>query len=224
MKILVVEDERELMESITQYLEEEKYFCEMASDFDSAAEKISSYTYDCVVLDLTLPRGNGLTLLKELKKKNKNEGVIIISAKNSLENKIEGFELGADDYLSKPFHLAELGVRIKAVMRRNKLEGMDSFSFGNLSIDFSGKIVTNRHHKIDLTKSEFDLLLFLASNKNKVIPKNAIGKHLSNDDADQLDNYDFVYSHIKNLKKKMTDAGCADHIKTIHGLGYKFEV
>jgi len=223
MKILVVEDERELMESITQYLEEEKYLCETASDFDSASEKISSHRYDCVVLDLTLPKGDGLTLLQDLKKKNNNGGVIIISAKNSLENKVEGFELGADDYLSKPFHLAELGVRIKALMRRNKLEGMDSFSFGSLIIDFSGKTVSNWHHKIDLTKSEFDLLFFLASNKNKVIPKNAIGKHLSNND-DRLDNYDFVYSHVKNLKKKMTEAGCADHIKTIHGLGYKFEV
>ncbi len=223
MKILVIEDEKELTESIAQYLEEENYFCEIAFDFDSATEKIYSHTYDCILLDLTLPGGDGLTLLRELKKKNKTEGVIIISAKNFLDKKIEGFELGADDYLPKPFHLAELGARIKAVMRRNKLEGSETISFGDFSIDLPGKTVTNRHQKIDLTKSEFDLLVFLASNKNKVIAKNAIGEHLGGDDADRFDNYDFVYSHIKNLKRKLVEAGGLDYIKTIYGLGYKFE-
>ncbi len=223
MKILVIEDERELSNSILHYLEEEKYACEVASDFYSAREKIHLYSYDCILLDINLPGGNGLALLKELKKKNKTDGVIIISARNSLDDKIEGLNLGADDYLAKPFHLAELGARIKALIRRNKFDGSGSIAFGNLSIDAQAKSAYIKGKKIELTKSEFDLLVFLASNKNKVIPKNAIGEHLSGDDADRFDNYDFVYSHIKNLKKKLTEGGSEDHIKTVYGLGYKFE-
>lgn len=224
MKILVIEDEKELTASIIHYLEEEKYLCDVAYDYFSAREKIARSSYDCILLDITLPDGNGLSLLKDLKKKNKTDGVIIVSAKNSLDDKIAGLELGADDYLSKPFHLAELGARIKALIRRNKFTGSGSISFGDLSIDVQGKSATVSNQKIDLTKSEFDLLLFLASNKNKVIPKNAIGEHLSGDDADRFDSFDFVYSHIKNLKKKLTEARCTDYIKTIYGVGYKFEV
>ena len=223
MKILVIEDERELSESILHYLEEEKYVCEVAYDFHSAWEKIHLYSYDCILLDINLPGGNGLALLKELKKKQKADGVIIISARNSLDDKIEGLDLGADDYLAKPFHLAELGARVKALIRRNKFDGPGLISFGNLSIDVPAKSALIKGRKIELTKSEFDLLVFLASNKNKVIPKNAIGEHLSGDDADRFDNYDFVYSHVKNLKKKLAEAGSEDHIKTVYGLGYKFE-
>jgi DNA-binding response OmpR family regulator len=223
MKILVIEDERELSNSIIHYLEEEKYNCEMSLDFYSAREKIHSNSYDCILLDINLPGGNGLALLKELKKKNKSDGVIIISARNSLDDKIEGLNLGADDYLAKPFHLAELGARVKALIRRNKFDGSGSIVFGNLSIDAQAKSAFIKDKKIELTKSEFDLLVFLASNKNKVIPKNAIGEHLTGDDADRFDNFDFVYSHIKNLKKKLTEAGSEDHIKTVYGLGYKFE-
>lgn len=223
MKILVIEDERELSDSILHYLEEEKYVCETALDFHSAREKIFLYAYDCILLDINLPGGNGLALLRELKKKKKADGVIIISARNSLDDKIEGLDLGADDYLAKPFHLAELGARVKALIRRNKFDGSGSISFGDLLIDISAKSAFIRGKKIELTKSEFDLLVFLASNKNKVIPKNAIGEHLSGDDADRFDNFDFVYSHIKNLKKKLTEAGSEDHIKTVYGLGYKFE-
>jgi DNA-binding response OmpR family regulator len=223
MNILVIEDERELSNSILTYLEEEKYLCEAAFDFFSAREKISLHSYDCILLDINLPGGNGLTLLKELKKKQKSDGVIIISARNSLDDKIEGLNLGADDYLAKPFHLAELGARIKALIRRNKFDGSGSISIGELSVDVTAKTTFNKGRKIDLTKSEFDLLVFLISNKNKVIPKNAIGEHLSGDDADRFDNYDFVYSHIKNLKKKLTEAGGDDYIKTVYGLGYKFE-
>lgn len=224
MKILVIEDEKELTQSIIRYLEEENYQCDIAFDFYSARDKIAIGHYDCILLDITLPGGNGLGLLKELKKRNKADGVIIISAKNSLDDKIEGLELGADDYLSKPFHLAELGARIKALIRRNKFDVSGLISFGSLAIDVSGKSASVNNCQVDLTKSEFDLLMFLVSNKNKVVPKHAIGEHLSGDDADRFDNYDYVYSHIKNLKKKLTEAGCGDHIKTVYGLGYKFEV
>ena len=224
MRILIVEDEKQLAESIVHYLEGESYSCETAFDFDRAMEKISLYNYDCILLDITLPNGNGLTLLKELKKQNKSGGIIIISAKNSLDDKIAGLEIGADDYLPKPFHLAELGARIKALIRRNKFDGSSVFTLGNLSLDVPGKVTTIGQNKLDLTKSEFELLLFLISNKNKVISKEAIGEHLSGDDADRFDNYDFVYSHIKNLKKKMMEAGGVDNIKTVYGLGYKFEV
>ena len=224
MRILIVEDEKQLAESIVHYLEGESYSCETAFDFDRAMEKISLYNYDCILLDITLPDGNGLTLLKELKKQNKAGGIIIISAKNSLDDKIAGLEIGADDYLPKPFHLAELGARIKALIRRNKFDGSSVIALGNLSLDVPGKVTTIGQNKLDLTKSEFELLLFLISNKNKVISREAIGEHLSGDDADRFDNYDFVYSHIKNLKKKMTEAGGIDNIKTVYGLGYKFEV
>ena len=224
MKILIVEDEKELAKSIVHYLEGENYVCESVFDFDHAHEKIGLYSYDCILLDITLPGGSGLNLLKELKKKQKTDGVIIISAKNSLDDKIEGLEIGADDYLSKPFHLAELGARINALIRRNKFEGSNLISLDNLTLDVPGKKVTVGKNTVDLTKSEFELLLFLISNKNKVISKDAIGEHLSGDDADRFDHYDFVYSHIKNLKRKMTDAGSLDYIKTVYGLGYKFEI
>ncbi len=224
MKILIIEDENELAKSIVHYLEGENYVCETVSDFDTAKEKITLYTYDCILLDITLPGGSGLTLLRELKKTKKEVGVIIVSAKNSLDDKIDGLEIGADDYLSKPFHLAELGARIKALIRRNKFEGSNLVLLDNVTLDVSGKTALIGKNKMDLTKSEFELLLFLISNKNKVISKDAIGEHLSGDDADRFDNYDFVYSHIKNLKRKMTEAGSVDYIKTVYGLGYKFEV
>ena len=224
MKILIIEDEKDLVESILQYLKHENYVCEVAFDFAQASERISLYDYDCILLDINLPDGNGLHLLQALKKLNKTDGVIIISARNSLDDKIEGLELGADDYLPKPFHLAELGARIKANVRRNKFDRSDLFTINELSIDIPGKVVRVNTKKIDLTHSEFELLLFLVSNKNKVVARNAIAEHLSGDDADLFDNYDFIYAHVKNLKKKLAEAGCPDYIKTVYGLGYKFEI
>ncbi len=224
MKILLVEDEKELAESIVHYLEGTDYRCEVVSDFHSASEKISLYQYDCILLDITLPGGHGLDLLRELKKQKKKAGVIIISAKNSVNDKIEGLEIGADDYLPKPFHLAELGARVKALIRRNQFDGASIVQFDELVLDIDSKTAKAGNQKMDLTKSEFELLLFLISNKNKVISKEAIGEHLSGDDADRFDNYDFIYSHIKNLKKKLAEAGSAEYIKTVYGLGYKFEL
>ena len=223
VKILVVEDEKELSSSIVDYLQSESYKCEVAYDAESAREKMFLYDYDCILLDITLPGGNGLDLLRLLKAKRKSDGVIIISARNSLDDRILGLEIGADDYLPKPFHLAELGARVKALIRRNKFEGADSVQYGDLRVDFGTRSAFVKNIKIDLTKSELDLLFFLVANKNRVVSKNAIGEHLSGDHADGFDNFDSVYSHIKNLKKKMTEAGCDEMIKTVYRLGYKFE-
>ena len=224
MKILVIEDEKELSSSIVEFLQSESYTCEPAFDYESAWEKMSLYDYDCILLDITLPGGNGLDLLRKLKKTRRGEGIIIISARNSINDRVAGLEIGADDYLPKPFHLAELGARVKALIRRNKFDGSDIAQFGDLKVDFASRTASVSKTTLDLTKSELDLLFFLVANKNKVVSKNAIGEHLSGDDADRLDSYDFVYSHMKNLKKKLAEAGADDFIKTVYRLGYKFEV
>jgi DNA-binding response OmpR family regulator len=223
MKILIVEDERELAKSMVQYLRQESYVCEVAYTEQEAVEKVLSHDYDCILLDITLPDGNGLEILEKLKKEEKAEGVIIVSAKNSLDDKIKGLNLGADDYLAKPFHLSEMGARISAVIRRKQFGGSNALTYHELSIDLLGKMTTVNDHLVDLTRKEYDLLLFLVSNKNRVVSKNAIAEHLSGDAAEVFDNFDFIYAHMKNLKKKLAEAGCQDYIKTIYGLGYKFE-
>lgn len=223
MKILIVEDERELVKSIVQYLRQESFVCEVAYSAQQATEKIALHEYDCILLDINLPDGNGLTVLESLKIDGKADGVIIISARNSLDDKIKGLNLGADDYLVKPFHLSELGARISAVIRRKRFGGNNQLTLHELTIDFLGKVVSVNDTLVDLTRKEYDLLLFLVSNKNRVVSKNAIAEHLSGDMAEVFDNFDFIYAHMKNLKKKLAEAGCADYIKTIYGLGYKFE-
>jgi DNA-binding response OmpR family regulator len=223
MKILIIEDERELAKSMVQYLRQESYVCEVAYTEQSAIEKIVVHDYDCILLDITLPDGNGLRVLEKLRKDGKADGVIIVSAKNSLDDKIKGLNLGADDYLAKPFHLSEMGARISAVIRRKRFGGSNALAFHELTIDLLGKVTTVNNHMVDLTRKEYDLLLFLVSNKNRVVSKNAIAEHLSGDAAEVFDNFDFIYAHIKNLKRKLTDAGCQDYIRTIYGLGYKFE-
>lgn len=224
MKILIVEDEREMAKSIVQYLRQESYICEVAYTAGEAEEKIMLHDYDCILLDITLPDGNGLKVLEKLKREGKLEGVIIISAKNSIDDRIRGLNLGADDYLPKPFHLAELGARVSAVIRRKRFEGNNAIAVHELTIDLLGKSVSVNGKTIDLTRKEYDLLLFLVSNKNRVVTKNAIAEHLSGDDAEIFDNFDFIYAHIKNLKKKLSEASCPDYIKTVYGLGYKMEV
>lgn len=223
MKILIVEDERELAKSIVQYLRQESYVCEVGYTFCEAEEKVMLHEYDCILLDITLPDGNGLKILEKLKAERKLEGVIIISAKNSIEDKIAGLNLGADDYLPKPFHLAELGARVSSVIRRKRFEGNNQIKLHELTIDLIGKTVRVNGSFVELTRKEYDLLLFIVSNKNRVVTKNAIAEHLSGDDADVFDNFDFIYAHVKNLKKKLSEANCVDYIKTIYGLGYKFE-
>lgn len=223
MKILIIEDEIDIATSMQSYLKSNDIHCEMAADAESALEKISMYDYDCILLDLMLPDRDGFTVLKELKKQNKTEGVIIISAKESLETKIEGFNLGADDYLTKPFHLSELLVRIQSLVRRKNFNGNNILSFNEIEIDTLAKSVRVKNKKIDFTKKEIDLLLFLIGNKNKVLSKSAIAEHLSGDMADMLDNHDFVYAHIKNLKKKLNESGSTDYIKSVYGIGYKWQ-
>jgi DNA-binding response OmpR family regulator len=223
MKILIIEDERELAKSIVQYLRQESYVCEVAYTASEAHEKVMLYEYDCILLDITLPDGNGLKILETLKNESKLGGVIIISAKNSIDDRVKGLNLGADDYLPKPFHLSELGARVSAIIRRKRFEGNNKISMHELNIDLLGKTTSVNGKVVDLTRKEYDLLLFLVSNKNRVVMKNAIAEHLSGDDAEVFDNFDFIYAHMKNLKKKLHEAGCADYIKTIYGLGYKFE-
>ena len=224
MKVLIVEDEKELSKSMVTYLKAESYSCELASDVKSALDKTEAYDYDCILLDITLPDGNGLTILKELKANKKADGVIIISAKNSIDDRIAGLNLGADDYLAKPFHLSELSARIAAVIRRRRFDGNTVLALNEIIIDTLAKTVHINNTAVDTTRKEYDLLLYLAANKNRVISKNAIAEHLSGGEADVFDNFDFIYAHIKNLKKKLTAAGCEDYIKSIYGMGYKFEI
>ncbi len=224
MKILIIEDQPELVKNMVQYLSTESYLCEVAPDIKTARSKIESFDYDCILLDISLPDGNGLTLLNELKNEDKTDGVIIISAKNSIPDRIEGLNLGADDYLVKPFHLSELNARISAVIRRRRFGGLKFMTLNEMSLDLSGKVVYINDKKLDLTRKEYDLLLFFVSNKNKVVSRNSIAEHLSPNDVDVFDNLDFIYTHIKNLKKKITIAGGKDYIRSIYGMGYKFEV
>lgn len=224
MKVLIIEDEKELARSIVQYLRQESYVCEVAHTVKEAHEKILLFDYDCILVDISLPDGNGLSLVKELKKANKLDGVIIISAKNSVDDRIHGLNLGADDYLPKPFHLSELGARVSAIIRRKRFDGNNQILLHEISIDLLGKTTSVNGKSIDLTRKEYDLLLFLISNKNRVVSKNAIAEHLSGDDAEVFDNFDFIYAHMKNLKKKLAEAGSEDYIKTVYGLGYKLEV
>ena len=224
MKILIIEDEKELSKSIATYLKQVNYLCEIAPDFKTAMAKTESFDYDCILLDISLPDGNGLMVLKELKANKKTDGVIIISAKNSIDDRIAGLDLGADDYLSKPFHLSELSARIAAVIRRRRFDGNKVIVLNEITIDTVAKIVAVNDVGLDLTRKEYDLLLYLASNKNRVISKNAIAESISGDGADLYDNFDFIYAHMKNLKKKLTAAGSDDYIKSIYGMGYKFSI
>ncbi len=223
MKILIIEDEPEIAISIKNYFKPNGVNCELAGTYKDALEKIGMYDYDCILLDLMLPDGDGFDILRELKRQNKTEGVIIISAKETLDTRIEGFNLGADDYMTKPFHLSELLVRMQALIRRKNFKGNNVVTYNEISVDIMSKSVTVNNTKLDITKKEIDLLLYLIGNENKVLSKSAIAEHLSGDMADMLDNHDFVYAHIKNLKKKLTQAGSGDYIKTVYGLGYKWQ-
>ncbi len=224
MKLLIVEDNTDLAESITKYLSVEGYVCELAYDIEKAFEKIFLYEYDCILLDISLPDGNGFTILEELKRLNKQDGVIIISAKDSLDDKLKGLVIGADDYLTKPFHLAELSMRIMAVIRRRKFNGTNQLQLGDVTVNLVEKTVFYKKLKVErLSPKEFDLLLFFMSAPKRVLTKGTIAEHLMGDNADLFDNFDIVYAHVKNLKKKLKQAGCTDYIKTIYGMGYKFE-
>jgi len=222
MKILIVEDEPAMAENIAKHLEEENYLVERAEDYESALEKIVSYEYDCILLDITL-KGvkTGFHLLEELQTLDKTDGVIIISAKDSLDDKIKGLNLGADDYLPKPFHLAELLARVKSVHRRRKLQGKNSIIAGNLVIDMDNRLITVAETLLQVNRKEFDILNFLAVNKNRLVNKSALAEHVWGDHIDAADNFEFIYSQIKNLRKKLKASGADLQIQAIYGIGYK---
>lgn len=222
MKVLIVEDNRQLAQNIRDYLEGEDCVCEQSFTFLEAHDKLSAYQYDCIVLDIMLPDGNGLTLLEYLKSNKKDTSVLIISAKNALDDKINGLELGADDYLTKPFHLPELHARLKAIYRRKNLGGDEVVRFNEISVNTVTLEARVNDVPLDLTRKEFDLLLYLLINKNRVLTRQSIAEHLWGDYTDNLANFDFVYQHVKNLRKKISLAGGKDYVGTVYGAGYKF--
>lgn len=224
MKVLIIEDEKDLADSIARYLDSEQFTCDLAGDFHSAMEKVHLNEYSCIILDITLPQGSGLDILRELKQQQKEDGVLIISARNSLDDKIMGLNLGADDYLAKPFHLAELGARVAAIIRRKSFGGKNQIEIDHLTLDLNEKTLKHDGLPVSLTRKEYELLLYFISNKNKVVTKEAIVEHLWGEEIDMADSYDFIYSHIKNLRKKLIQAGCPDYIKAIYGMGYKFTI
>lgn len=223
MKILLVEDNPELTQNVVNYLSAEGIICETAQNLFDAQDKILSFDYDCILLDLMLPDGNGLELLEVIKTQKIGTNVLIISAKDSLDDKLKGLDQGADDYLPKPFHLSELLARLRAIFRRSKLGGFDEVAFNEITIDIQQLLAKVNDQILDLTKKEFDLLLFFITNKNRVLGKQAIAQHLWGDYTDDMSNFDFVYQHVKNLRKKITAAGGKDYISTVYGIGYKFD-
>jgi DNA-binding response OmpR family regulator len=222
MKLLLVEDEKELTSSISKYLTREGYIIDSASTYNEGRDRILLFDYDCAIIDITLPGGNGLDLISLIKEKYLNTGIIIISAKNSLKDKIEGLETGSDDYLTKPFFLSELNARIKSILRRRNFAGSKEIVVDEIKIRLNDSQIHIYDKPLNLTRKEYELLLYFAANLNRVITKESIAEHLWGDSADAADSFDFIYTHIKNLRKKMMDLGGKDHIRTIYGMGYKF--
>lgn len=221
MKILVVEDEDSLRETIIRSLEKERYTVESAATFNEAGMKLNDYDYDCVILDIMLPGGSGLTLLEELKKRRKRDSVIIISAKDSIEDKVTGLDLGADDYLTKPFHLAELNARVKSVIRRKQQDGELSLRVGNITLYPDRHAVFIEQEELTLNRKEFDLLYYFVANPDRLISKASLAESVWGDYIDQADSFDFIYSQVKNLRKKLKNAGATAEIKAVYGFGYK---
>jgi len=223
MNLLVIEDEIDLLESITEFLTSENFTVEAVSTYTAADEKVEIYDYDCVIVDIGLPGGSGLDNIRKLKKKNADAGVIIISARDSLNDKLSGLDIGADDYLTKPFHLSELNARIKSIIRRRGLRGQNKTRFNEITIEFDNHRVFINEKELILTRKEYDLLLYFLMNKDKVLNKEVIAEHLWGDNMSLMsDSFDFIYSHIKNLRKKLIEKGCKDYVRTVYGIGYKF--
>jgi DNA-binding response OmpR family regulator len=221
MKILIIEDEKPLRESIQKYLEYQGYVCESAEDFLKGKEKVSQFVYDCIVVDIGLPYGNGFDIVSAVKDFESKAGIIIISAKNTLEDKLKGLALGSDDYLTKPFHLSELNARINAILRRRKFEGSKIIQFNEIKLDAEGQRLTVHDKGVDLTEKEYQLLEYFIANQRRVLTKPAIAEHIWGDEYALAGDYDFIYTHIKNLRKKLLDAGSGDYIKTVYGSGYR---
>lgn len=221
MKILIIEDEPELLELTKNALEKERYIVEVAANYRQAMEKVGVYDYECILLDIMLPDGDGLTLLNELKKMRKRDSVIIVSARGSVEDKIQGLELGADDYLAKPFHLSELIARIKSVIRRKHNDGETSITLGNVEIFPESFSVQVAGEPLELNRKEYDILLYFANRCDRLINKSAMAEAIWGDHIDQVDNFDFIYAQIKNLRKKLKEAEASIEIKSVYGVGYK---
>lgn len=222
MKILIVEDEKGLAETIKNYLASEGFLCESVTTYNEAEDSLSVYSYDMIILDLTLPGGNGLDLIKLIKETNKEAGLLIVSAKNSLDDKIKGLDMGADDYISKPFHLAELNSRIKSLARRRHYDGANELIFNEIKINIEANEASVNGEKLELTKKEYDILLYFIVNKNKLITRESIAEHTWGDSISYAENFDFVYSHIKNLRKKIRQKKGRNYIHNLYGIGYKF--
>jgi DNA-binding response OmpR family regulator len=222
MKILIIEDEKELVRTIKYFLETEGFLCETACSYFEAEDSLSAYNYDIIILDLTLPGGDGLDLIKLIKKRNKQAGLLIVSAKNSLDDKIKGLDMGADDYITKPFHLAELNSRIKSLARRRHFDGANELIFNEIRLNTDSNEVFINGTIIDLTRKEYEILLYFIVNRNKVITREAIAEHVWGDNISYADNYDFIYSHIKNIRKKIELNNGSNYLHNIYGLGYKF--
>ena len=221
MKLLVVEDEPALRESMVQWLRQEHYIVETAADFASAREKLETFDYDCVLLDIGLPGGSGLLLLERLKLDKKLEAVIIVSAKDSLDDKIKGLDLGADDYLAKPFHLAELHARVRSVLRRKKMDGQNQVICNNIKIDVDHRELWISEREVEVNRKEFDVLLYLLINKNRLVTRTALATHVWGDYIDEANSFDFIYSQIRNLRKKLKEFKAEVEIQSIYGIGYK---
>lgn len=221
MKILIVEDEKQLLDSMMTFLKESGMICEKAETLAEASEKADLYEYDCVVLDIGLPDGSGLKVINVLQKKQNQTGIVILSAKNSLDDRLLGLNFGADDYVTKPFYMPELVARIKSVVRRRSFQGKNEILFNEIRVVPDEMMMYVKDKLVSLTKKEHELFLYFLSNQNKVLTKESIAEHLWGDHADMADSFDFIYSHIKNLRKKMTDNGANDYLKSIYGVGYK---
>jgi len=221
MKLLIVEDNPQLSDDLDNFLTENGFIVEVASTLQKAKEKVDLYSYDLILLDIGLPDGNGLELLNAVKD-NSETGILIVTAKNALEDKIKGLELGADDYITKPFHKAELNARIRSILRRKKFAGSNILQVDEVKVNLSSLQVFVNDNPIILTKKEFDLLVYFLYNKDRVLTKESIAEHLWGDNIDQSDNFDFLYNHIKNLRKKIVNAGGKSYIQSVYGMGYKF--
>ena len=222
MKILIIEDEKALQESMLTYLQHQGFTCEAVSDFVKGKEKVTQFIYDCIVVDIGLPYGSGLDIVKELKYMESKAGIIIISAKNALEDKLNGLDLGADDYLAKPFYLSELTARINAIIRRRNFDGNKVIAFNEIKLEAEAQRVTVNDKLVDLTDKEYRLLEYFIANQRRVLTKGAIAEHIWGDEYLHVSNFDFIYSQIKNLRKKLIDAGSEDYIKTEYRSGYRF--
>lgn len=222
MKVLIVEDEQELLKSMVEYLRDIGMDCRQAQNLQYAIREIESASFDCIVLDIGLPDGSGLRVIEEMQKKEHQTSILIVSARNSLDDRLTGLNIGADDYITKPFHMPELGARIKSVFRRRSSQGRRELVFHELKVVPDEMMMYVNDKMISLTKKEHELLMYLVSNPNKVLSKEAIAEHLWGDHADMADSFDFIYSHIKNLRKKIIDSGGRDYIKSVYGVGYKF--